>query len=534
MYPIKQIIKLLQKDYVINLADKLPNNYSICCKNWWWHTLKATTFQNILAYKQIYTKTPTQIIQRHIKYLTKHHIPTHNKLPIKRISSKYHKDKPGTRPLLAAPATTTTYLDKALTLILDASIKSLKQEANLFEAKNGYSWFLDIENTEQVTTHIHKLNNKTQPQSIITADADGFYDSIRHYWLSDIYRTEIPKIFKANHATFIVTNIKYKTFKWTNKPVNQTNNIHCFTANTVVKLLLWSLQNQYQLIGPHLVKQTIGVAQGSPHSGHQSRFMCIISERNFIINLTNTNKTKTAKKFANTIRKHDDIAFFNVKKKSISKYFHIHANQPGLYPWFIKPSWTNEDPFTTANYLNVTITQHDNTQINYTHDLKQLSAQDLRLKLRRYHLRQTGNKDTLILRLLNSTYSIPHYPNNNQIWITKPYSKTQNFPNALQAIANNFPQYDTNIPTHIKTGVIVGHLHTLFNTTSRIAKHFTDATSTFFYKLITKNKYPKHLLIKQLRRFLKTKKKPFENSPHTIIYTISNNIAKATNPDGWT
>jgi hypothetical protein len=536
--PARKITEYIHKHFVINLADKLPNNYSICCKNWWWHELKTTTLQNKLAYKQITNLKPAQIIQRQKEYLNKHHFPSYDKLPVKRISSKYHKDKPATRPLVSAPATTTTFFDKHLTMVLEAAIKSLKQEANLFEAKHGFTWFFDIENTQQVIDHIHKMNDRKPPETVITADADGFYDSIRPYWLVKLYRTEIPKIFKANHATFISTNIRNKTFKWTNKSTTHTKNIHCFTAKSVTKFLVWSLHNQYQLVGSHLVKQEIGVAQGSPHSGHQSRFLAICAERDFITQLVNQNRIDIAKKFADTIRKHDDIAFFNIPQNTIQQYFHIHAQSPGLYPWFIKPSWTNQQPYNTANYLNVTISIIENNTNDINRQIAKLNKktnQQLRNILKKKKLRLNGrNKQTLIHRIISHTSKYPQYRNNTEIWTTKPYSKVQNFPIQLQQIANSFPNYFSNIPHHIKTGTVIGHLHTLFNTTSRIHSEFTKATTQFLIRLHKHNQYPIQILIKQVYRFLQRRETHFNVANRKLINTILSDIGKATNPNGRT
>ena len=105
---VKSLIQTIHSHLVINSTDKLPNNYSFTCKQWWAGELLATTL-NAPGYKQI-LKTPAQIIERHTKYLSFHNFIVPQHLPYKRLASKFHKE--GTKPLVSASSVTTTNLDK--------------------------------------------------------------------------------------------------------------------------------------------------------------------------------------------------------------------------------------------------------------------------------------------------------------------------------------------------------------------------------------------------------------------------------------
>ena len=298
--PIKQLVNQLHQHLIINLADKLPNNYSYCCKTWWLSTLRTST-QNNSSYTHIHRKSPEEIITRQIQYLNSHNFNTPSKkLPTKRLLSKYHKPTAATRPLVAAAMVTTSPLDQLLTVALTALINLLKTQASLFQKINGYTWFLDVEQPQEIVEFLESININPHhsPTIIKTADADGFYDSIQHFWLTKIYRKEIPILFKQSNASFLQINTQHKSYKWIQQWRKQTPTIHILSPKKLIKYLTWSLRNQYILVGNQLYKQVIGVGQGLSHSGHQSRFASIISERNFILSQKSKNPT-LAKTYSN-------------------------------------------------------------------------------------------------------------------------------------------------------------------------------------------------------------------------------------------
>jgi hypothetical protein len=500
----KQLINILHNHLVIQAPDKLPSNTAFSCKFWWYLELQQNIVNSHTTYKIITNKTSADIIKRQTAYLNKNGYTSVPKLPFKRLISKFHKPEPGLRPIVAAPNITTTSLDKSLTILLTAMIDHLKTEASLFQKIHGYTWFFDIDTAEQITTWIENLNKDPNhiPNNIITADAEGFYDSIRHSWLIKIYNSEINRIFNQHPRMFLYTSTKSKSYKWISIAKRNTNTIHYFTAKSAIRLLTWSLNNQFQLVGPHLVKQIIGVGQGLSHSGHQSRFGAICSERMFILEIQKTNP-EIANIFGLTKRKHDDILFIN--NIYVKQYFHIHKDSPGLYPWFIKPKWTNSIPYNTTNYLNISISIVNNNFKGHNPNLNTFtcwSTKQLKTKLKQLHEKTSGTKNQLTIRLYNKIYPSPDYHNKSYIWTIKPWNKKSTFPYSIQKHMTSFPHFTSNIPHHIKTGVITGHLILLERTTLHYVSNFTDAIIQFFKQLIYTNQYPLRILKQILSKYL--------------------------------
>jgi len=407
-------------------------------------------------------------------------------------------------------------------------INLLKTQASLFQKINGYTWFLDVEQPQEIVEFLESININPHhsPTIIKTADADGFYDSIQHFWLTKIYRKEIPILFKQSNASFLQINTQHKSYKWIQQWRKQTPTIHILSPKKLIKYLTWSLRNQYILVGNQLYKQVIGVGQGLSHSGHQSRFASIISERNFILSQKSKNPT-LAKTYSNIRRKHDDILFIDIPNPE--SIFHQHANSPGLYPWFIRPSWTNEPPFTSANYLNLTIKIEKNSFKNTQTPLTQyhsLNKTQLQSELKKRKQKTSGNKPTLLKRLLKCHFPFPNYHNKEKILISLPFSKKQNFPIHIRHLANSFPNFNSNLPLHVLKGTVTGHLYTIHRTTSHKAQHFTNAVSTFVNHLTKNNAYPQKLVLSLVFRFLKIFDTLYRRKPLTLKAMILSNLAK--------
>ena len=500
--PVKQLISLLHNDLVINCADKLPTNFSFCCKKWWMTELINSTI-NSKSYKVITHTTTEAIIQRHKAYLEPLLFTVTPTLPYKRLMSKYHKLHAATRPLVSASNVTTSSLDKTLTIAMTALIQTLKIQSSLFEKIHGYSWFFDIDQATDVIQFLNKLNQTPQhsPTSIRTADADGFYDSIQHFWLINKFRSEIPKLYTHHNAQFLIVNLKSKTYKWETHSRNSTKTIHCLSSHLLIKLLMWSLRNQFQTVGPHIVRQTVDVGQGLSHSGHVARFSSILSERDFILTLHSNNPIQ-ALSSSLIRRKHDDIFILNFL--NFESIFHIHALTPGLYPWFIKPSYTNQPPYTSADYLNLTIQISPNPFKNSPNSNKfeTLSISSLKTLLKKRKLKISGSKSQLIERLNRAISPFPNFHNKTHIWTTTPFSKKSNFPQNIQQIMNSFPHFSSNLPYHVKTGTVIEHLHTLHRTTSHDGNILALAICQFLKTLAHKNLFPKRLLKNILFKFL--------------------------------
>lgn len=520
--PTKAFIAKLHHHFVISNGDKLPNNYTISCKHWWYKSLIDSTIGPQQKMYKTATASKDAILLRHQVYLEHRHFKFIPELPYKRISSKYHKS--GLRPLTSATNVSTTHIAKTLTIALTALIDSLREEAQIFELHHGFTWFLDIENAADLTLWLESLNrNPThKPTTVHTADATGYYDSIAHSHLIKLYRTEIPGIFQRRRRRYLI--ITSQGYEWATHPTNNTVHKHCFNDRALINLLQWKLKNQFIRVGPHIVQQLIGVAQGDNHSGHQSRFFAICHERDFLLQLHAANPD-LAKRLSNMRRKHDDLIFVNCP--DYKQYVHIRRNSPGLYPYFIKLSETNTAPYKSATYLDTTVSISNNTFASATAltTLSQYSTTQLVETARRHRIPITKkSRSALLNRIIQHLRPQHNYHAKRHIWTTATYSKRTDFINkGLKPVA--YIHYSSNTPLHVKRGVITGRLHSLLTTNSHFYANYVTQVVELFKRLSTVNGYPQPILFSCLRSFLhKVQPAPYHVHPAAIYRHVQRGL----------
>lgn len=514
-HDVKQLIRFLHAHFVVNNGDKLTNNYSITCQHWWHDTLISSTIGPQQRTYHISPHTEDEVVERHTAYLACNHYNVEPCLPYKRIQCKYHKD--GIRPLTAATRVSTTALSKDLNTALTTLIDALREDANHFQLLHGFTWFLDIDNAMDLQNWLNDLNTNPQhqPVSIHTADATGFYDHIAHSALIKMYRSEIPRIFQFKQRSFLITTSR-GTYQWSNTTVKDTPYRHCFSTRKLINLLQWKLRNQFIKVGPHIVQQKIGIGQGDNHSGHQSRFLAICYERLCITKLTNT-QPDLARKFANMRRKHDNLIFINFP--DYLQYVHFRSHSPGLYPYFINLNPTNAAPFTSAHYLDTTIHLaknrfkfHDNPLSGKSMDQLVEIARDNNIPITK------KSKQALIARLADHLKPQHNYHDKDAIWVTRTYNKRDDFPDSVAPVS--YVHYSSNVPNHVKFGIILGRLNSLSITNSHSPHIFADNVAKFLHHLATHNRYPFHTLIRAFTRYVSNAKSPPYRLPASILTSM--------------
>lgn len=512
---VKEMIKILQDSAVITCIDKLPNNYAFTCKKYWLTALHNSTLgPNQKTYK-IVSKPPDEVITRHKAYLNNYNFKTHDRLPFKYITPKLHKD--GWRPLCAATTTTTTYLSKSLTVALKAVILSLKRDAQKFEMLTGVNTFYDIENAQDVHDKIHHLNNLTSDLASLldTADIVGWYDYVQHFDLIRRFKQTLYEVFTSiNRRAYLV--VRGKEFTWTNQHTPSTYHTHCFSATSLLRLLVWRLKNQFIMVGPILVKQVVGTGQGDNHSGHLCRLLSIIYERKFATYWAK-NDISVAKLFNHTVRKHDDYAFFN---NSLSYNYFYKNNQtkaPGLLPAYFSLKYTTIQP-DKSHYLDTTIQIVPNphiSQSSYASQLDDLSSAQLKDKAKSLKLSSSGDKATLKKCILQAVNPINNFHNKAKIWSLKTFNKRDHFDLNFQPIS--FPHFSTNLVRHSKTGAIYGQLHSYLITNYVSLEKYLQNVRKLFLHLTNNNAYPLKLLIRCFIQFIRRKRFIYHTSAHKVL-----------------
>lgn len=511
---IKNNIKFLQNNFVITCIDKMPNNFCIICKKHWMKTLYDTTINTTQKTYEIIHNSEKNIIKNHKAYLNKHSFKVAPALPIKYITSKQHKA--GWRPITAAPNTTTTALSKALVLALDLIIKAIKSQAIKIKMITGYNTFFDIENAADLKQKIEEMNNniKNTPKTIETADITGWYDNVNHEDLIQTIKNTITQTFLNKRRKFI--KIKNKYAEWTNKKEKNSYHIHYLDSNLLSELIEWRIKNQYVKVGSTIVRQIIGTGQGDNHSGHLCRLLSITYEKNFMEYYIK-NEPKTAELFTNTLRKHDDYIFFN--NPNILPYLKNNNNKPGLMPSYFELKSTTIDP-QQSNYLDTNVHIIDNpfkNHPNFTYTIQEKSLKELKITASSYKLKNTGNKKTIINRIMQFKAPYNNFHNKNKIWNTKTYNKKDDFETSFKI--NSFPLYQTFLPLHCKLGAVTGRLHSFATTNAYKLSDFLNNVKKLFFHLTIKNGFNKNKLNFLFKKYI-------HNTTEPLYFTDKNSILR--------
>lgn len=513
----KEILKLLadiHKKYVFTATDKLTNNYSIMCKHHWLTELHNSTLNNTQKTYITINKTIQQITEKHNKYLKLNHL--YNKttnMPIKYITPKQHKD--GIRPICAAPNVTTTRLSKYLTTAISALIDAARTEGAEYKDKYGVRTFFDIENASDVRDRLEELNKtKDEPTTVITGDLTNWYGCIPHFKIEQSLRKCIPHLFDYTKRKYLHIHSN-KTYAWSNTHSHRKGT-RTFAYQDILKLCVWRLRNQHLTVGDVIVKQTIGIGQGDNHSGHLARLYTIWRERNFQRDLTLTNPA-AAIAFSNTMRKHDDYCFLN--NPYLTQHLYTKNNKPGLLPHELKINWTNPSNNKTANFLNTTIYITNNHKYKPTSSVyDSLNQKQLRTLAHKYKLSTHGSPGILRTRILQHLQPLAWIKNKLKLWDITTYNKKDDM--TFNFTINSYPHYHSNLPPHVKTGVILGQLSSYVTTNYLRRDNFIKNVEKLALTLVQHNLYPPYLIISTTLNFLR-KHPPIYNTKKPYMRRIT-------------
>lgn len=533
--PYKHIKNFITK-YVHNIltitpTDKLKNNMRFTCTEYskriqhYRITGEQILLNNVKDknYKQFmekskqatYEKTndnKEKTINKHKHFLEKYNIPiTSNHLPYNYTIFKSHKI--GNRGVTASANVTTTTLSKILHLALKHIIQHIKINNINYNNKNNLNKSWMIENSHDLINILEKLNYSSKPTSIQTYDIEGFYDNIDIKKLEKIVKKIIPKIFNKYRRKNMIINYKNNTANWTQQTTTQKKNHIILTAQQICELQIWHLNNTNIEYNGDIWRQIKGIGQGTNQSPDLADITLFYYENKFIKHHKQHNP-KIAQKFSTTLRKMDDLLFINNNK--IDKWLYkTNEQKHGIYPKkYFNIISDQPSPTQSVDYLdtNIHIINTPNNLKAKNNNLNTKSLMELRIIAKKYKITQRGNKQTVINNINKVNHKNQKF-NNDTIWNTKTYNKTDKF--NIKAI--NFPHYTSNTNHSIKTGSIIGRLHSYLNTNLYKQKDFTFNVVKLLTKLHKHNEYPIKLLINTTKKFL-YKRKTIYNTTTTNVF----------------
>lgn len=301
---------------------------------------------------------------------------------------------------------------------------------------------------------------------------------------------------------------------------------HCFNKNTLCKLLVWRLRNQYQKVGEFIVKQIKGTGQGDNHSGHLCRLLSIYYERRFM-KYWITNDINVAKQYNYTLRKHDDYLFIN--NNILEKHLKRKNKIPGLIPSYLKLNWTNQPPHTDTNYLdtNIHITHniYANNKPQYTNLHNKTQAQ-LRIIAKQLKLPIRGTSNEIITRITQHNNPYNNYHNKPTLWNMRTYNKKTDLKVNFPIVS--MPHITSNISKHTKSGTFTGQLHAYKNANYIHYEDFIQNTTTLITHLHYNNRYSLKMLIHLVKKFIKNNRPSYRHSEKFLIKALHNQITLAT------
>lgn len=302
---------------------------------------------------KIINQSKKEIIKQHKTFLNKHNIPTKSdKLPYTYTIFKSHKI--GSRGVTSNCNVTTTILGKTPHQALNLITKQIKIKNQNKKINNNISKAWMINNSNDLTEILEKLNYTTKPKYLQSYDVEGFYDNIDIKKLEKIITILIPKAFKDIRRKYINVNLNKKTATWSNNKITNNKNIITLTKEKLIKLQKWHLNNTIIKYNNNIYKQTNGIGQGTNQSPDLAN-LTLYYYKNKFMKYHTKNNINIAKTFTNTTRKMDNILFINnnIAKEWIYKN---KTNPHGLYPSkYFNLTTEQEQPTIQVDYLDVNI-----------------------------------------------------------------------------------------------------------------------------------------------------------------------------------
>lgn len=311
-YKFKSIMSALNslKDkFIISTVDKASNNYSFICKKLYTNILSAElnsdTFESV-------SSSPHQLVVKAIKFSSIYSIkvlPSFCKLPFFFAIPKFHKNPVKFRFITSSVAT--AYKDLAIMINC-----FLDQLLGHISANHTIKSFI-ISNSSQV---INDIKN-TQISSLISYDFTTLYTNIDISLLLNSISKLIDKFWPSDHK-----------FLYHNRQ---------FSKHDFLKILTFSLENNYIDTGVSVFRQSIGIPMGASYSVNLANLFLFYYEDLYLSSYNNISD------FNLTFRYIDDLLVVNFNNISnlISE----------IYPSSLLLELSNHPPFNSVNYLDLNI-----------------------------------------------------------------------------------------------------------------------------------------------------------------------------------
>ena len=263
---VKNYLESFHKEFVLVPTDKASNNISIVCKKFYVKTLlKEVGFFDLdrkqdRTYQEI-KLTSEEIIKSHEKENKTFEVTIDEKqyhLPLLLWIPKMHKN-PSKQRFIAASHSCTT---KNLSSLISKSLKLIQKAHQVYceRIKNysGYNLFWIVDNS----LGVHKLlkQSDTKAKNLATYDFSTLYTSIPHDKLKFQISWVIEKAFKGMNKKYIKIN-KFCA-RWSNKK-DRKSDVIFVDSDTLIKMIVWLIDNTYVKIGDKVFRQMIGIPMGT-------------------------------------------------------------------------------------------------------------------------------------------------------------------------------------------------------------------------------------------------------------------------------
>ena len=181
-----------------------------------------------------------------------------NQLPILLWIPKMHKNPSKQRFIAASHSCTTKNLSSLISKCLKLIQKAHQVYCERIKNYSGYNLFWIVDNS----LGVHKILQQcdTKAKDLGTYDFSTLYTSIPHDKLKSQMRWVIEKAFKGMNKKYIRIN-KFCA-RWSNKR-DRNPDVNFVDSNTLIKMIIWLIDNTYVRIGDKVFRQVIGIPMGT-------------------------------------------------------------------------------------------------------------------------------------------------------------------------------------------------------------------------------------------------------------------------------
>ena len=356
---IKHALSVLQRKYVITVADKAPNNFIFICKKYYALLLCEEMGVTIGARggitatgNEVYhvvAQNTENIIEMHDKIFAwvQGGIEEENKtLPRLFATPKLHKNPYKFRFIAGARFSTLKKASILLHRLLVFFKKHFVNYCNMVKKRKGVSIMWTINGSNDVY-NMYKRLHAYKITKITTADFSTMFTMFEHDIIKDSMVQLINLCFR--NAGKKGVNISHSNVWYADQANNHRNTIY-LTMQECYKLVTDVIENTYVTFADFVFKQVKGVPMGGNASPMLADLSLAMLEYKF---LQNTSNFALAKEFNYTCRYIDDILSINIDGPTID-FLQLAKN---IYPVSLELSKTSEINNATFLDASLNITQ---------------------------------------------------------------------------------------------------------------------------------------------------------------------------------